>query len=80
MSEVNGRRTICDRCGVEIFSPHIGDEERDGGFTRWNKFEPKPNGWTRKENKDLCPDCASAWNKIETEFMNQKLRFFRGGD
>lgn len=80
MSEVNGRRTICDRCGAEIFSPHIGDEERDGGFTRWNKFEPKPKGWTRKENKDLCPDCASEWNKLETEFMNKKLHFFRGGD
>lgn len=80
MSEVNGRRTICDRCGAEIFSPHIGDEERDGGFTRWNKFEPKPRGWTKQDFKDLCPVCSSEWNKLETEFMNQKLKFFGGGN
>lgn len=80
MSEVNGRRTICDRCGVEIFSPHIGDEERDGGFTRWNKFEPKPRGWIKLDFKDLCPVCSSEWNKLETEFMNQKLKFFGGGN
>ena len=77
MSQINGCRTICDRCKAEVFSAHIGDGEMDGGFTRWNKFEPKPRGWTRKEGRDLCPECAAEWNKLEVEFMNKTLHFFK---
>lgn len=76
MSEVNGRLVTCDRCGTTTFSKTTGDAETDGGFTRWNKFEPLPRGWGKHKGKNLCPECANAWNKIETEFMNRELRFF----
>ena len=78
MAEIKGRLTVCDRCGKEIFNKAVSEEELDGGFTKWTKFESLPKGWSRHEGKNLCPDCASEWNKIETAFMNQKLRFFRG--
>ena len=77
MSRENGKRIICDRCGEQVFVKHIGDGERDGGFTRWNEFEPTPEGWGMHKFYDLCPACSSAWNKIETQFMNQELNFFK---
>lgn len=75
MSSVNGRLVTCDRCGVTCFCKTTGEGETDGGYTRWNNFEPKPSGWGSHKNKDLCPDCFREWNKIETEFMNRELKF-----
>lgn len=77
MSKQNGQLTICDRCGEEIFRKCTGEEERDGGFTRWNTFEPKPRGWSNHKGFDLCPGCATAWNKLETEFLNRETQFFK---
>lgn len=79
MSRENGRLIMCDRCGETVFTKTVGDGELDGGFTRWNKFEPIPNGWGVHKNKDLCPTCNSEWNKIETEFMNKENGFFNKG-
>ena len=45
MAEINGRCTVCDRCGTKIFRKCIGEGEADGGWTRWNEFEPLPEGW-----------------------------------
>lgn len=75
MAEVNGKLVTCDRCGKQIFLKTIGDEERDGGFTRWNKFEPFPDGWEKigvpTEPKcqhhiylRVCPDCFDLWCDI----------------
>lgn len=77
MSQINGRLVTCDRCGKTAFSKTVGDGELDGGFTRWNKFEPLPRGWGRHKDKDLCPECNSEWNKIETDFLNREIRFMR---
>ena len=78
MSRVNGQLVTCGRCGTQIFVKHIGDGETDGGFTRWNKFEPLPKGWGYHKCSDLCPDCYNQWNKLETEFMNKEINFFKG--
>jgi hypothetical protein len=72
MAEVNGKLTICDRCGETNFRKCIGEGERDGGFTQWNKFEPSPEGWTSREVPSrygrrrgeymmLCPRCNQVW-------------------
>lgn len=79
MSKVNGRLVTCDRCGNHVFTECVGEGERDGGFTRWNKFEPVPKGWSSRNGKDLCPECFREWNKIETEFMNKTENFFKVG-
>ena len=77
MSRINGQLVICDRCKTEIFRKCTGEEERDGGFTRWNTFENLPTGWGNHKG-DLCPDCYREWNKIETEFYNKEISFMRG--
>ncbi len=79
MAAVNGQLTTCDRCGVQIFRKAIGEGETDGGFTRWNKFEPYPEGWdlvsVPKEAKAgngnayndyirVCPTCHALWDNI----------------
>lgn len=72
MSEVNGRLTTCERCGEQIFRKCVGEGEMDGGYTRWNKFEPYPDGWrivsvpeSVKKNGYVmvCPKCNSAWHQ-----------------
>ena len=45
MSIKFGKYYICDRCGTTSFCEKIGEEETDGGFTRFNKFE-EAEGWT----------------------------------
>jgi hypothetical protein len=78
MSQVKGRLVTCDRCATSVFSKTTGDDESDGGFTRWNKFEPLPKGWGSHKGNDLCPSCYNEWNKIETSFLNREIEFMRG--
>ena len=78
MSEANGKLVTCDRCGKQIFLKTIGDEERDGGYSRWNKFEPFPDGWEKigiptdtkcRNNRYIrvCPDCFELWCELLME-------------
>lgn len=73
MSEVNGQLTTCERCGVQIFRKCIGEGERDGGYTRWNNFEPYPEGWGLVSVPEgirpydyarVCPECHSKWKRV----------------
>ena len=74
MASVNGRLTTCDRCGETVFSASVGEGERDGGFTRWNEFEPLPAGWeTHFEVGMLCPACSSDFKELIRRFM-EKIR------
>lgn len=68
MSRVNGEMRTCDRCGVQIFSKHIGDGEMDGGYTRWNKFE-EAEGWS-VEGGDLCPACTQEYREMVRRFWS----------
>ena len=43
MSEKCGKLVTCDRCGKNVFLKCIGEEETDGGYTKWNKFEDPPD-------------------------------------
>lgn len=82
MAEVKGKKVFCDRCGKEIFLKTTGDGETDGGFTRWNEFEPMPVGWQHvtvpgtekytngnRHDKWLltCPDCSQLWFELLNE-------------
>lgn len=66
----NGRLITCERCGTTVFLECIGEGERDGGFTRWNKFEPLPEGWGSFEHYDLCPECNRIWTDIQHDFKS----------
>lgn len=76
MAEINGRLIICDRCGKTAFLACTGEGERDGGFTRWNKFEPAPEGWDyHSETGRLCPDCNKEYNILLENFKNAVKTF-----
>lgn len=77
MSQVNGQLSTCERCGAQVFRKCTGEGEMDGGFTRWNNFEPYPEGWglvdvpksagTRHGSLRVCPDCHALWDKAINE-------------
>lgn len=80
MAETNGKLVTCDRCGKQIFLKTIGDEETDGGFTRWNKFEDFPAGWdiigipkdidcVSHRYVRVCPDCCDMWSELTRDFF-----------
>lgn len=68
MSEVEGKLLTCDVCGKTVFLKYVGDGETDGGFTRWRKYEDKPEGWSVSYGfGTLCPSCAK---RIRTAIDN----------
>ena len=79
MAHINGRLTMCDRCGEKTFSKCNGEGEMDGGYTRWNKFEELPNGWDyHSETGMLCPKCNEKYNVILEKFKNEVSKFNAG--
>ena len=75
MARANGELRTCDRCGKTIFLKTTGDGERDGGYTRWNKFE-KAEGWTTEHDiGDLCPDCSSEFERLKQNFKTEVEKF-----
>lgn len=74
MARENGQLRTCDRCGKTVFLKTIGDEERDGGFTRWNKFE-EAVGWGNHYNiGDLCLDCESLYKKTKNDWLENYMK------
>ena len=72
MAEVNGKLISCDRCGKIAFLKCTGEGETDGGFTRWNNFEPDPPGWGYlREVGRLCSDCNSEYNRLLENFKSK---------
>ena len=70
--EVKGKLVSCDRCGEQIFLKCTGEGERDGGFTRWNEFEPFPEGWEHQYNIGrLCPKCNEKYKQLINTFMSE---------
>lgn len=59
----------CDRCGESVFLNRIENKVTDGGFTKTDIYEPKPEGWSRRECKDLCPFCTKYFEEVFEEFM-----------
>lgn len=70
MAEVDGRLCTCDRCGEMVFRKYIEDRDTDGGFTRWNVFEPFPEGWElHSDTGRLCPACNAKYKSLIENFM-----------
>jgi hypothetical protein len=70
MAQINGRLTICDRCGEQVFSKYTGEGVTDGGYTRWDKFENLPDGWESHYDGIgmLCPKCNEEYKKLIENF------------
>ena len=81
MAQQKGMLQTCDRCTEWVFLKTTGDGDADGGYTRWNKFEPAPDGWKHVQVgiKDpgssvyatLCPACSAEWRRINEKFMQE---------
>lgn len=91
MAEVKGKLCSCDRCGVEVFLKATGESETDGGYTRWNKFESYPDGWTVVEipvpisstNRAhdylmACPNCNALWRNVLNDHFLKGTRHYIG--
>lgn len=62
MAETEGKLLTCDLCGATVFLKYVGDGEADGGFTKWRRYEDRPDGWqtwhvTDVIHSTLCPSC-----------------------
>lgn len=79
MAFKNGRLYFCDRCGETVFCECTGEGETDGGFTRWNKFAPLPEGWgTCRDSKkinNVCPECNKVYQTIIQQFEGMMTDF-----
>lgn len=67
-----GMMETCDWCGRRYFRPHKGTDYADGGFTKIDKYEPLPDGWTNRLGMgSLCPDCSK---ELDARIEEAKLR------
>lgn len=89
MAEMNGKLLICDRCGKQIFLRTTGEGETDGGYTRWNKFEPAPDGWDLASVPEcpgakygsirVCPECHALWDAVIYEHFLKGTPYYKEG-
>ena len=73
MPEVNGKLVTCERCINTVFLKCTGEGEADGGYTRWNKFEPYPAGWRYcPDIGRLCPNCSAEYKVLLSNFISKR--------
>lgn len=70
-----GKIEECRRCGVKIFLEKVGTREMDGGYTKWDEFEPLPETWFYSNYGAFCPHCSKIFVKVMDDFfgMDEKL-------
>ena len=68
--KIEGQLIKCDypNCEEQVMRAKIGEGETDGGYTKYNKYEPKPEGWGYVDGKDLCPDHYQYYLDMIAEF------------
>lgn len=68
---MEGRLTVCPRCGTSVFSRKKSTIEMDGGFSHANEFEPLPDGWQYAPAFEmfLCPVCTQAYENLTKDFI-----------
>ena len=77
MSKQKGLLVTCHRCGESVFLKYKGTGYFDGGYTKTDDFEEKPEGWTCKlpdeagnGYADLCPKCTEVFMKLLYDFYD----------
>ena len=68
--EKRGLLVTCDRCGESIFLEYKDTAAFDGGYTKVDKFEKRPDRWTNHEGKTLCPSCTNAYEEMMEDFYD----------
>ena len=78
MSAKNGKLLTCDRCGVQTFRKYTGTCVADGGYSRWDTFEPV-EGWEYiKDVGDVCPECWKDYTCILDNFKKPPAKTKEG--
>lgn len=77
MSKVKGMLVTCHRCGESVFLMYKKTDYFDGGYTKSDDFEEKPEGWTCKFPDedgngyvDLCPKCTETFMRLLYDFYS----------
>lgn len=68
----------CDRCGKNVFLKHLNTETSDGGYTKQDRYEERPDGWCAVDktlsraikSNHLCSDCSKKLANILDQFWN----------
>lgn len=80
MAEVKGIIVTCDRCPETTIRKYLGEGELDGGYTKLDKYEPMPEGWTSHYWLNLvkngtvifCPKCTEKMKTILNAFIQRR--------
>lgn len=72
MSEYLGKIIKCDRCGKTHFLNYTGTKSLDGGYTKVDEFDKRPDEWGyHGETGLLCDECEAAYQKLIDEFFGK---------
>ena len=74
-----GMMIVCDRCGESVFLNKVEPNVTDGGYTKTDIYEQKPDDWGRdvERSRDLCPSCFGYYKEITDDFYNTDYRKLR---
>lgn len=60
----------CARCGKTHFLERLKDGVTDGGYTKYEQYQPEPKDWLFDGHFGyLCSDCAAKFRTLITRFF-----------
>ena len=72
MAEHLGKMIECDRCGKTHFLYYTGTKTLDGGYTKVDQFNKKPDGWEYHSDTGLlCDECEKLYQELLNEFFDK---------
>lgn len=72
MAEHLGKLIICDRCGKTQFLHHLKTETLDGGYTKVDKYDKRPDGWEYHSDTGLlCDECEKLYQELLNKFFDR---------
>lgn len=75
---VKGMLIECTRCGKTHFLERLEDGVTDGGYTKYEKYQPEPKDWLwSSEFGYLCSECAPEFRTLITTFFKGSTRLIK---
>ena len=72
MAERLGKMIECDRCGKSYFLNYTGTDTLDGGYTKVDQFNKRPDGWEYHSDTGLlCDECEKLYQELLDEFFDR---------